>query len=152
MCARSGINYKTLVMTAEGVEMSNVQRGVYFGEVGKDVEIELSLSGDLAGATAEIDPFTPLPEGLDFDGTTISGKCDEPVNKFIHILFDNNTAVSFELRIYATGDTAEVEDAPAAKKKGCGGEVASVASLITLIGVAGIALILASNKKRRVAE
>ena len=152
MCARSGINSKTLVMTAEGVEMSNVQRGVYFGEVGKDVEIELSLSGDLAGATAEIDPFTPLPEGLDFDGTTISGKCDEPVNKFIHILFDNNTAVSFELRIYATGDTAEVEDAPAAKKKGCGGEVASVASLISLIGVAGIALILVSNKKRRVAE
>ena len=146
MCARSGINSKTLVKTAEGAELSNVQRGVYYGTVGKEVDIELNLSGDMSNAAAEIDPFTPLPEGLNFDGNRISGTCNEPVNKFVHILFDNNTGLSFELRIYAVGDNAEVEDAPAKKKKGCGGEIVAIASLTALIGLAGIALL--KGKKR----
>ena len=150
MCARCGMNSKTLISNAEGATLSNVERGVYYGEVNKDVEIEVNLSGDLAGATAEIDPFTPLPEGLEFDGSTITGSVDKPVNKFIHILFDNNSGVSFELRIYATGNNAEV-DRPAASK-GCGGEVLSTASLIALVGLVGVGFFLISQKKRRVTE
>ena len=149
MCARCGMNSKTLISNAEGVTLSNVERGVYYGEVDKDVEIEVNLSGDLAGATAEIDPFTPLPEGLEFDGSTITGSVDKPVNKFIHILFDNNSGVSFELRIYARGNDAEV-DRPASK--GCGGEVLSTASLIALVGLVGVGFLLISQKKRRVTE
>ena len=103
----------------------------------------------------KIDPFTPLPEGLSFDGGKITGVCTEPVNKFIHVLINNNAAaISFELRIYARGNDAELEDMPkeAKKKKGCFGEVASVVSLTALLGAVGIGLILTLNKKRRVAE
>ena len=149
MCARSGVNSKNFIPVAEGVEMSNVERGVYYGAVNKDVDIEIKLSGSLANASLDIDPFTPLPEGLSFDGSKITGKSSEPVNKFIHVLANNTAAgISFELRIYAQGDNAELEDMPVEtkKKKGCGGEIVALASLTALIGLAGIALI--SGKKR----
>ena len=148
MCARSGVNSKTLVPVAEDVEMTNVNRGVYYGEINKEVDIEISLSGDLSGGYMEIDPFTPLPEGLSFDGSRISGKSSEPVNKFIHVLVDEGKAgFSFELRIYAVGNNAVVEGGGSnTKKKGCGGEIAALASLTALIGLAGVALI---SKKRR---
>ena len=159
MCARSGVNSKTFVSTAEDVEMSNVVRGVYYGAVDEDVNINIELSGSLSGATMTIDPFTPLPDGLTFDGSSITGSSSAPVNKFIHILLDNGAAgISFELRIYAEGNSAELGEMPpepekeTPKKKGCFGELDGVVSLAALIGVAGICFFLVSNKKRRVAE
>ena len=154
MCARSGVNSKTLLKVADGVELSNVTRGIYAGEVGKDVEIEVKVPSDLADCEVSIDPFTPLPEGLDFDGTKITGSTDTAVNKFIHILFStangNVAGISFELRIYAQGDNAELEDMPVEnnKKKGCGGEIASVGMLASLLALAGVGFILVSKKKR----
>ena len=154
MCARSGVNSKTLLKVADGVELSNVTRGIYAGEVGKDVEIEVKIPSDLADCEVSIDPFTPLPEGLDFDGTKITGSTDTAVNKFIHILFStangNVAGISFELRIYAQGDNAELEDMPVEnnKKKGCGGEIASVGMLASLLALAGVGFILVSKKKR----
>ena len=154
MCARSGVNSKTLLKVADGVELSNVTRGIYAGEVGKDVEIEVKVPSDLADCEVSIDPFTPLPEGLDFDGTKITGSTDTAVNKFIHILFSNDNGnvagISFELRIYAQGDNAELEDMPVEnnKKKGCGGEIASVGMLASLLALAGVGFILVSKKKR----
>ena len=114
MCARSGVNSKTLLTPAEGVELSNVERGIYNNEIGKEVEIEVTLPDNLDGASVDIDPFTALPEGLVFNGQKITGTVSEPVNKFIHILIDNNgtvSGVSFELRILAEGNNGVVEGA-----------------------------------------
>ena len=153
MCARSGVNSKNLLTPAEGVELSNVERGVYYGAVGEQVDIEVTLPSSLAGANVTIDPFTPLPDGLSFDGQKISGSVNDPVNKFVHILIDNGgtkSAISFELRIYAYGNTAELGDM-ATKKKGCfGGLEVSLISVATLGLIALGALLI--NKKRRVAE
>ena len=161
MCARSGVNSKTLLKVAEGVELTNVTRGIYEGEVGKDVEIEINVSGDLAGTEISIDPFTPLPEGLSLDGNKISGSTDTPTNKFIHVLFSTvngaGAGISFELRIYATGNSGEMEDDPnphkeeTPSKKGCFGDIASVGMLSTLLAMLGAGIILTS-KKRKVTE
>ena len=178
MCARCGVNSKTLLTPAEGVELSNVERGIYNNEINKNVEIEVELPDNLDGASVTIDPFTPLPEGLSFDGNKITGSVSEPVNKFIHILIENNgttVGVSFELRILANGNNGVVEglsddtidpddpgsssnpggsSTPADPEKsggGCGGNIVTTSALIGLIAIAGISALLFS-KKRKVTE
>ena len=157
MCARSGVNSKTLIAPAADVELSNVVRGIYEGAVNENVEIKVDLPSELSAATMEIDPFTPLPEGLSFDGSKISGVSTQPVNKFIHILIDNDgtlSGVSFELRIYANGNNGVLEDLPPEpeeeqpKKKGCFGDIASISALMSVFALAGVSALLL-NKKRR---
>ena len=124
----------------------------YETSVGQDIEITINLPEGKSGELS-IDPFTPLPEGLELNGGVISGSVDKPVNKFIHVvLTDGNTktATSFELLVTAIGDDAETEEYK--DKKGCGGEIAT-ASLIALISLAGLGLaFVAADRKRRIAK
>ena len=172
MCARSAVNTKTLTETAQDVTLTNVYREVYEGVVDQDVEIEVVAPSELSGATITIDPFTPLPDGLDFDGNKITGSSDVPVNKFIHILFtDGNTVkgVTFELRIYASQinildmkdvvEEVEPEDnkdnnqggEEQGKKKGCfGGIEVSLLSMTALSIIAIGALFI--DRKRKIAR
>ena len=124
----------------------------YETSVGQDIEITINLPEGKSGELS-IDPFTPLPEGLELNGGVISGSVDKPVNKFIHVvLTDGNTktATSFELLVTAIGDDAETEEYK--DKKGCGGEIAT-ASLIALISLAGLGLAFATvDRKRRIAK
>ena len=124
----------------------------YETSVGQDIEITINLPEGKSGELS-IDPFTPLPEGLELNGGVISGSVDKPVNKFIHVvLTDGNTktATSFELLVTAIGDDAETEEYK--DKKGCGGEIAT-ASLIALISLAGLGLAFAAvDRKRRIAK
>ena len=132
MCARSAVNSRTFVQNDEEIAVSNLDRGVYYGEVGQDVEINISLPQylqegeefeegvNVASSEVSIDEFTPLPDGLSFDGEKISGSTSEPYNGFTHVLvtveLDDNTTekygISFELRIYATGNNGEFEEEP----------------------------------------
>ena len=157
MCARSSVNSQTMLMNVENAKLSNVNRGVFEGEVGKDVNIEIELPDELAGADMEIDPFTALPEGLEFDGSKITGSSDVPVNKFIHVLVDSGEGslrgLSFELRIYATGNNGVVEDDPDApkdggKKKGCFGSFEITMLSVAALGTAMIAFLLIDKKRR----
>ena len=158
MCARSSVNSKTLIPTFYDAELTNVNREVFEGEVGKEVEIEVKYDELPAGAELQIDPFTALPEGLEFDGEKITGISNDPVNKFIHILVVTNNGVvsgmTFELRIYAVGNNGVIEDDKSdngGKKKGCGSDIASASALTGMIALLGVAAILLS-KKRRVTE
>ena len=132
MCARSAVNSRTFVQNEEEIAASNLDRGVYYGEVGQDVEINISLPQylqegeefeegvNVVSSEVSIDEFTPLPDGLSFDGEKISGSTSEPYNGFTHVLvtveLDDNTTekygISFELRIYATGNNGEFEEEP----------------------------------------
>ena len=157
MCARSGVNSKTLRQPIEEYELTNVERGVYVGEVGKevDIEVKVDLSSIAGDVELQIDPFTPLPEGLEFDGQKISGVSEKPVNKFIHIFIvtPNGQAagLSFELRIMTVVDNAELEDMPKKASKGCFGAYEITLLSVAMIGILGAGLLLI-NKKRRVTE
>ena len=149
MCARSSVNSKNLIKTAYDVELTNVERQVFEGAVGKQVRIEVNNeSEEIGNAEAIIDPFTPLPEGLEFDGYAITGVCNEPVNKFIHILFQDGDNIvgglSFELRIYAEANSA-------IKSGGCGGEFEITALSVAVLGIAMIGFILVDKKRKEVA-
>ncbi len=147
MCARSSVNSKNLLKNAVDLELSNVNRQVYEGFVGKQVDIKVTLPDELSGAELSIDPFTPLPEGLDFDGTSITGQSDTPVNKFVHILIDNGDeklGYSFELRIYA----AEYQSPNAKKSGGCGGAFELTILATSLLGAMVFGFVLFERKKR----
>ena len=151
MCARSGVNSKTFIQPVNGILLSNVVREVYEGEIGKEVDIEIALPANYANAQVSIDPFTPLPEGLTFNGTKISGTVNKAVNKFIHILVTNGSTTegaSFELRIYAKGVNAELGEMEPKPKQGCGGEVVSVSILLGVIALAGAGYLLFHRRRK----
>ena len=159
MCARCGVNSVTFVAPVDGAELSNVNRGVFEAEVGDEVEIKVTLPDELSSAEMEIDPFTPLPEGLSFNGDTISGSITKSVNKFVHILVtdgDVTKGISFELRIYAKEAEVEMEDMviepevepTPEKKKGCRGDIEVTLASVALIGALAIGFMLFDKKRR----
>ena len=161
MCARCGTNSVTFIPPVDA-DLSNTVRGVYEGEVGKDVEIAITLPEELAGAEMEIDPFTPLPEGLSFDGEKITGSSEVAVNKFIHVLVKNGnevSGISFEIRIFAKEAEVVLEDIPETEpevepkpeKKGCGGMIETTLLSVMALGILAAGMMLIS-KKRRIAE
>ena len=120
--------------------------------VGEAAEIEINYSGD---GELSIDPATPLPEGLVFDGSTISGT---PVNDGvvkINILSTNANGTRgkvIELVILpANGDAGDLSPVEPDKpgKKGCGGVVGSAIALTSLLGIAlaGVLTVKGLRKK-----
>ena len=80
----------------------------------------------------------------------ISGTCNKPVNKFIHVVLTNGNdvkATSFELLVTAIGDDAETEEY---KDKGCGGVIET--SLIGMAFISVLAGALLITRKRKVSE
>ena len=136
------------------LEFEGLVHNRYEVAVGEDISIKINIpngkSGDLS-----IDPFTPLPAGIELNGDTISGSSNVPVNKFIHVVLTDGstkTATSFELVVTAIGDNAETDTyKDPAKKKGCfGGVEISLVSMaaLSLVAVAGLLI----NKKRKIAK
>ena len=162
MCARCNKNISGFITPIDEIEISNTIDGVYYGRCGEQVDIEISLPGELAvnetyeeknidEVVVEIDPFTPLPEGLSFDGSHITGSVDKPVNKFVHVLVkltldgsEDPTIVgkSFELAILY--EKIEKEQP---KKKGCGGVVTASSAVFAVLTVLGATLLLKKARK-----
>ena len=134
----------------------------YVTSIGKDISIKVNVPEDIGDYNdIYIDEFTPLPEGLDFDGEVISGSCEQPVNKFIHVMVrfadQSVKGTSFELLVKAVGANADLDEytdsKPEPGKKGCASDIVSIGALAGIIALAGVAtIILAIDKKRRVSE
>ena len=145
-----------------GLTFEGAPRNYFETSVGKDISIKVNVPDELSGYELTIDEFTPLPEGLSFDGEVISGSVDKPVNKFIHVLAHNNNDIlgtRLELVVTAVGNSAETEDyvdpvnpdnGGGNKKKGCFGSVeVSLMSIATLSVIALAALFI--ERKRKIA-
>ena len=151
MNARSSVNSKNLIQAASDVKLSGVNRGIYEAAVNEEVYIEIKLPKNLKNAEINIDPFTPLPEGFDFDGSVITGSSNVPVNKFIHVLIGEEEelqGVSFELRVYAAPTTTFDMQA---KESGCGGSAELTFLSIALLGSLMIGFVLFERKRRVIA-
>ena len=124
----------------------------YETSINEDITITINIPDDKSGELS-IDPFTPLPEGLTLDGNVISGSCDQPVNKFIHVLLtdDNNkvTGTSFELLVTAIGNDADMDEVKT-KKGGCGGAIGTTLAGMALLSVLAGAILI--TKKRKITE
>ncbi len=146
--AKCGATNKTRLANAE-LKFDGTVHNRYETSVGQEIQIMIDLPEGKTGELS-IDPFTPLPEGLTLSGSMISGTCNKPVNKFIHVVLTNGNdvkATSFELLVTAIGDDAETEEY---KDKGCGGVIET-----SLIGMAFISVLAGSlliTRKRKVSE
>ena len=123
---------KTLIPEANGVTFSGVNHKYFTGALGEELSIEVNLPDELAvGETYNnksieaieltIDPFTPLPEGLEFDGEMISGTPEEACNMVVHVLvnltLEGQTSpvvfgAEFELFIPLDGEEVIISDIP----------------------------------------
>ena len=169
MNANCGVYERTFVQSAEGVEFSGLVDNFYKCAVGDDVDININVPTSFNGksvssVTLELDPVTPLPDGLSLDGTKISGKAADSYNGFIHVMFnvtygDGTSEVlgaSFELYVakvvaqpVPAGEDDPDEPVTPPKKKGCGGAIEATAAIIGLITLAGAGIMLVSKKRKQ---
>ncbi|MCQ2087496.1 MAG: glycoside hydrolase family 3 C-terminal domain-containing protein [Bacilli bacterium] len=153
MNAQSGIYSKSCDVLDTRITFSGTVNGRYVANVGDDIDIEVTLPDfDSDYTKVEIDPYTPLPQGLEFDGSSIYGSLDEAFNGFIHVnvvFEDKVVGNSFELVVPSASAVDEFGEEVVLEeptKKGCGGSIAAASGLIATIAVAGAAL-LASKRK-----
>ena len=149
----SGDRLRQADLSFEGAKM-----GIFEAGVGDDISVKVIVPDQVNGRDVgsyqlSIDPATPLPAGLDFDGEVISGKVETAQTRFIHVVLTNENGSycsTLELHILTTTNNAETEDYKD-PKKGCSG--AMEASLISLAAISVIALGgLMIDKKRKIAK
>ena len=133
--------------------------------VGDSLDIEVTYGED-AYTGKMIDPATPLPEGLSFDGTNITGTVDEPCNVFIRVIYtddlENIKGNTLNLTVLAVGQTEasslgeqkddndkkdEEKKTEQPKEKKCGGSVVAASALVSILAIAGAGLLLTRRKE-----
>ena len=122
--------------------------------VDEDININIQIPNDKSGSLS-IDEFTPLPDGLSFEGNTISGKVSKPENRFVHVILTDSenkkTASSFQLVVTAIGNDAETETYQKGCAGGCSGGIEASMIGIAALGVLAIGALLI-NRKRKISQ
>ena len=155
MAVHSSGMFKGLTIAGDAVELTyKIDEGISY-----DVEVE--------GATEfKLNDRIELPEGLEFDNGSLSGKISHVGLYRIDVIATvGSSKKAVKLLINIVPDEAEYDEnimeAPGSNngggnnggggaKKGCFGDVTSMASLIALLSLAGVGIaLLAIDKKRR---
>ena len=161
-CANSGVMSKVCVKEAH-LTFKDVVNNRYVGAVGANINIKVELPNELkAGGQYNektinsvemvIDPVTPLPAGLSFDGNTISGTPERSSNWFIRVLVklsldgdDEPTTLGSSLELFVP----EIQSADLPNKKaGCFGSLEATMVSVMAFAIAGVALLLVTKKRR----
>ena len=143
MTANSGAfddEAKKLTLSTKDIE---IEQDSYELRVNQDFEMAVDVKSGVAGELS-IDPATPLPAGLEFDGVKIYGKPTVDCIKRVNILLTDGDNVKGRIVEFVilpengepTAPTPEEPEKP--KKKGCFGEVGAVAA-IAMTSVLGLA-------------
>ncbi|MCR5309110.1 MAG: glycoside hydrolase family 3 C-terminal domain-containing protein [Bacilli bacterium] len=164
MCANCGAMSSKFDGIDTGMTFSNTVNNRLVANVGESIETEFVVGEFDYIEDLQIDPATPLPEGLTFDSDRIYGTVDKPVNTFIRVIFkddlENVYGNTLNLTVLATpqieaasiGEEKPVEEpeksTPAEEKKGCGGSVVAASALVSLIAMAGAGLMLLRRKEK----
>jgi hypothetical protein len=161
-CANCGVMSKVCVKEAH-LTFKDVVNNRYVGAVGANINIKVELPNELkAGGQYNektinsvemvIDPVTPLPAGLSFDGNTISGTPERSSNWFIRVLVklsldgdDEPTTLGSSLELFVP----EIQSADLPNKKaGCFGSLEATMMGVMAFAIAGVALLLVTKKRR----
>ena len=142
-CANCGVMSKVCIKEAN-LEFKGVERNRYEGNIGKEINIEVAIPEELAGATLSIDPVTPLPEGLTFENNTIKGKLNSAYNGFIRVLAEKDgVKKGSSIEIFVPASATNVPG-----KAGCFGGLEATLSIVGLFTVAAVGLLFVLKKKR----
>ena len=150
MCANCGaMSAKFDVIDADMKFEGSVNNRIV-ANVGDKLEIKVTFGEHDAIKDVKIDPATPLPEGLSFDGKKITGTVEKPCNVFVRVIFtDDMDAISgntLNLTVLAVKQVnAEELDG---SDKGCSMSVVAASALVSLLAIAGAGLLLLRRKER----
>ena len=160
-CANCGVMSKVCVKEAH-LTFKDVVNNRYVGAVGANINIKVELPNELkAGGQYNektinsvemvIDPVTPLPAGLSFDGNTISGTPERSSNWFIRVLVklsldgdDEPTTLGSSLELFVP----DIQSTQLPAKKGCFGSLEATMVSVMAFAIAGVALLLVTKKRR----
>ena len=153
-CANCGVMVDNYIKEA-GLSFNGYQLARFEANVGTEIEISITVPeqfGDknVSSVNLEIDPVTPLPQGLTLEGNIIKGKLTKAYNGFIHVL----AKVTFEDQSEQTFGSSFELLAPAVKtenklgKSGCFGSFEATMVSVSLLAVLGAGLLLVSKKKK----
>ena len=159
-CANCGVMSKTLINEAN-LKFDGFDRVRYEANVGTNIEINIEVPNELkegeaingkviSSAELVIDPVTPLPAGLALEGNVIKGKVEHAFNGFVHVLvkvtYDDQSEQKFGS--YFEFFTPKVKTENKIGKAGCFGSLEATMMGVTLLTIAGVALLLVSKKRK----
>ena len=152
MCANCGAMSSKFDVIDSGMKFSNTNNNRLVGYVGEYIETEVTFGEHDAIMDVQIDPTTPLPEGLKFENNTISGTVNSPVNCFIRVIFTddleeiNGNTLDLTILAVAQEEAGFVPEKKEEKKK-CRMSIAAASALISILSLAGAALLFTKKKK-----
>ena len=120
--------------------------------VGDTLNIKVTFGEHDAIEDVKIDPATPLPQGLSFDGERITGKVDKACNVFIRVIFKDDIDVingnTLNLTVLAVKQVNAGDIDNEKKPSGCSMSVVAASALVSLLAIAGAGLLLLRRKER----
>ena len=120
--------------------------------VGDTLNIKVTFGEHNTIEDVKIDPATPLPQGLSFDGERITGKVDKACNVFIRVIFKDDIDVingnTLNLTVLAVKQVNAGDIDNEKKPGGCSMSVVAASALVSLLAIAGAGLLLLRRKER----
>ena len=151
MCANCGaMSAKFDAIDADMKFESSVNNRIV-ANVGDKLDIKVTFGEHDAIKDVKIDPATPLPEGLSFDGKKITGTVEKPCNVFVRVIFTDDMDVingnTLNLTVLAVKQV-NAEELDGSDKEGCSMSVVAASTLVSLLAIAGAGLLLLRRKER----
>ena len=153
MCANCGAMSTKFDAIDAGMKFGDSVDNRIVANVGDTLDIEVTLGEHDYAEDIKIDPATPLPAGLSFDGERITGTVEKPCNVFIRVIYKDDMEVingnTLNLTILAVTqvnacDIGKTKDDDDGK---CSMSIVAASTVISSLTLLG-ALLIVLNKKR----
>ena len=152
MCANCGAMSTKFAAIDKDMKFSGSVDNRIVANVGDELDIEVTFGEHDYMEDIKIDPATPLPQGLSFDGSRIKGTVDKPCNVFIRVIFTDDMEVingnTLNLTVLAISqvDAGDIGKVKTDDKK-CSMSVVAASALVSMIALAGVGLLLLRRKE-----
>ena len=153
MCANCGAMSTKFDVIDSGMKFGDSTDNRIVANVGDELDIEVTFGEHDYMTDVKIDPATPLPEGLSFDGQRIKGTVEKPCNVFIRVIFTddmdaiNGNTLNLTVLAVAQTNAGDIGKTKADDEKKCSMSVVAASALVSMIALAGVGLLLLRRKE-----
>ena len=153
MCANCGGMSTKFDAIDSGMKFGDSTDNRIVANVGDELDIEVTFGEHDYMTDVKIDPATPLPEGLSFDGQRIKGTVEKPCNVFIRVIFTddmdaiNGNTLNLTVLAVAQTNAGDIGKTKADDEKKCSMSVVAASALVSVIALAGVGLLLLRRKE-----
>ena len=154
MCANCGAMSTKFDVIDSGMKFGDSTDNRIVANVGDELDIEVIFGEHDYMTDVKIDPATPLPEGLSFDGQRIKGTVEKPCNVFIRVIFTddmdaiNGNTLNLTVLAVAQTNAGDIGKTKVDDEKKCSMSVVAASALVSMIALAGVGLLLLRRKEK----